>query len=60
MRGKRVVGDITQERKKGQQVHKMGQVLFTTPMPQLLTQPSNALPTNPIAQPYSHPVTKEP
>ena len=29
--GKRVVGDITQERKEGQQVHKMGQVCAPHP-----------------------------
>ena len=46
--GKRVVGDITKERKVGQQVHKMGQGLCTTPMPQPLTQPSHALPKNAI------------
>ena len=42
------MGDITQERKEGQQVHKMGQGLCTTPMPQPLTQPSHALPKNAI------------
>ena len=46
--GKRVVGDITKERKVGQQVHKMGQGLCTTPMPQPLTQPLHALPKNAI------------
>ena len=42
------MGDKTQERKEGQQVHKMGQGLCTTPMPQPLTQPSHALPKNAI------------
>ena len=38
-------GDISQERKEGQQVHKMGQVCAPHPMPQPLTQPSHAPPT---------------
>ena len=59
--GKRVVGDITQEREKGRSASAQdGAGLCTTPMPQLLTQPSHALLTKPIAQPYSHAATKEP
>ena len=45
--GKRVVGDITQEREKGRSASAQdGAGLCTTPMPQLLTQPSHALPKN--------------
>ena len=58
--GKRVVGDITQEREKGRSASAQdGAGLCTTPMPQLLTQPPHALPTKPIAQPYSRAATKE-
>ena len=58
--GKRVVGDITQEREKGRSASAQdGAGLCTTPMPQLLTQPSHALLTKPIAQPYSHAARKE-
>ena len=58
--GKQVAGgDISQERKESQQVHKMGQVCAPHPMPQPLTQPSHAPPTKPLAQPYSLPETNE-
>ena len=54
------MGDITQEREKGRSASAQdGAGLCTTPMPQPLTQPSHALPTKPIAQPYSHAARKE-
>ena len=41
------MGDITQEREKGRSASAQdGAGVCTTPMPQLLTQPSHALPKN--------------
>ena len=57
--GKSVVGDTTQDRKECQQVHKMGAVMSTTPMPKPLTQPSHAPPTKALATPNSPTAAKE-
>ena len=58
--GKRVVGDITQEREKGRSASAQDGVgLCTTPMPQLSRNPRMHCRKTPFAQPYSRAETKE-
>ena len=52
-------GDMNQERKEGQQLHKMGHVCAPQPMPQPLTQPTHAPPKKSLAQSYSLAARKE-
>ena len=53
-------GDITQERKEGQQVHKMGQVCAPHPDHSPSHNPRVHCQKTPFAQPNSLPVTQEP
>ena len=53
-------GDITHERKEGQQVHKMGQVCAPHPCHSSSHNSSVHCQKTPFAQPNSRPVTKEP
>ena len=52
-------GDITHERKEGQQVHKMGQVCAPHPCHNPLHNPRVHCRKTPFAQPNSHAATKE-
>jgi hypothetical protein len=58
--GKRVVGDITHERKECQQVHKMGQVCAPHPCHNHSHNPRMHCRKTPFAQPNSRAATKEP
>ena len=57
--GKRVVGDITHERKEGQQVHKMGQVCAPHQCQSSSHNPRMHCRKTPFAQPNSLAATKE-
>ena len=60
MGGRRVVGDITHERKECQQVHKMGQVCAPHPCHNPSHNPRMHCRKTPFAQPNSRAATKEP
>ena len=53
-------GDITHERKEGQQVHKMGQVCAPHPCHSSSHNPGMHCQKTPFAQPNSQAATKEP